>query len=84
MTSTSQNYDGYDGHVSKNILKWMLTIGITVVFGAGAWAMNTTGRLDALEKHSVSREEAAKLQGSIDLLRQEITYLRNDLRGARE
>lgn len=80
---TTIRTDEVDGYLAKNVVKWMVTVGIAGAFLAGGWAMNQNNRLDALEKHSVTREEAAKLQGSMDLLRFEITELRNELRKER-
>lgn len=65
--------------IARKVVGWFVTAGAAVVFAAGLWAADTRSRIVSLEHGQFTREEAAKLTGSMDLLRQEIFFLRNEM-----
>lgn len=68
-----------EGYLARKVVGWIVAVGLGLAFCAGAWAMDTRGRIVNLEKGQFTREEAAGLRNAVDLLRQDITYLRSDL-----
>lgn len=75
--------DAVEGVIARKVLIWFITSALAVVFAAGLWAADTRGRIVSLEEQQFTDVEAAKLTGALDLLRQEITYLRRDLEAGR-
>lgn len=69
-----------EGVLAKKVVGWAMAVGLAAFFAAGAWASDLRGRVQNLERGQFTREEAADLRNAVDLLRQEITYLRSDLR----
>lgn len=79
MTSTV--HDGeIEGVLAKKVVGWIVAVGLAAFFAAGALVADIRGRVHNLEKGQFTREEAGDLRSSLDLLRQEITYLRADLK----
>jgi hypothetical protein len=68
-----------EGFLAKTVVKWIVGVGLALAFAAGAWAMDTRSRIVNLEQGQFTREEAAGLRSSLDLLRAEISYLRSDM-----
>lgn len=67
----------------RKILGWTLMILVPLGFAAGAWAMNVDNDIEVLKDSQFTDAEAAELTGALNLLRQEITYLRRDLERGR-
>lgn len=68
-----------EGILAKKVVAWIIGVGLALAFAGGVWAADTRGRIVNLETGQFTREEAAGLRNAVDLLRQEITYLRTDL-----
>lgn len=63
----------------RKLLGWTLLVLIPLTFAAGAWAMNVDNELEKLRENQFTDVEATELVGALNLLRQEITYLRTAL-----
>lgn len=55
---------------------WTLMVLVPLAFAAGLWAMDTNKDIEALKESQFTDKEATELVGALNLLRQEITYLR--------
>ncbi len=55
---------------------WTLMVLVPLAFAAGLWAMDTNKDIEALKENQFTDREATELVGALNLLRQEITYLR--------
>lgn len=55
---------------------WTLMVLVPLAFAAGLWAMDTNKDIEALKENQFTDKEATELVGALNLLRQEITYLR--------
>lgn len=67
------------GYIARKVVAWMVGIGVVFLFASGMAAADVTSRIANLEGSRLTREEAAGLRSSIDLLRQEMGYLRSDI-----
>lgn len=77
--ATDSDVAHVEGVLAKKVLVWFITTALAVVFAAGLWAADTRGRIVNLEENQFTDVEAAELTGALNLLRQEITYLRREL-----
>lgn len=76
----THDHEEIEGVLAKKVVGWIIAVGLAAFFAAGALVADIRGRVYNLEKGQFTREEAADLRNAVDLLRQEITYLRSDLR----
>ena len=65
-----------DGIIARKIVWWFVGGGAMLLIAATLYAQDIRGRVVNLEQSRLTREEAGNLKNSIDLLRMEVTYLR--------
>jgi hypothetical protein len=70
----------FEGGLAKRVVGWLLAVLLPLVFAAGLWAADVRSRIANLETSRLTREEAAALRQDLQLLRQEIGFLRGSLR----
>ena len=65
-----------DGIIARKIVWWFVGGGALLLVSATLYAQDIRSRVVNLETSRLTREEAGNLKNSIDLLRMEVTYLR--------
>ncbi len=73
------DFEAVDGHWAKRFAKWFLAGGGVLIFMAGVAYADIKGRVQNLERGQFTREEAAALRNTVDVLNANITFLRSDL-----
>ena len=67
------------GFVAKKVVGWIVAVGLTLAFFMGIMVNDTHSRLTNLEHTSLTKEQAAELKSSVEMLRQDIGFLRVQL-----